>query len=195
MEGVAIGVNRHGVCVANTHLCSTTDVTYDILCEKLVRGTQSREDALAIVDGFMAEHKLQGGKILVASPVWSLLVEVLGDQYRFQDIAGSFAMTNDFSLLSHEPERTEVHTESSLIRHEVAWAAIETISGTGALKSLLRSHLPEKGPFSICCHGLEGFGTESSHIIEVREGYVAWSYLAGFPCENDYQTVRLFQGG
>ncbi len=59
---------------------------------------------------------------------------------------------------------------------------------------MLRSHLPKKGPYSICSHGLDGFGTETSHIIEVRAGYVAWSHLTGYPCENDYQTVRLFEG-
>jgi hypothetical protein len=69
-----------------------------------------------------------------------------------------------------------------------------TITSIGTLKGMLRSHLPEKGPFSICNHGLEGFGTESSHIIEVRDGYVAWSHLLGYPCQNDYQTIRLFEG-
>jgi hypothetical protein len=194
LEGIAIGVNRHGVCVANTHLCSTPDVTYDLLCEELVRRARSRDDVFAIAEGFVEQQRVQGGKILVASPAWTLLVEVLGDEYQIQDIEGSFAMTNDFALISHEPERAEVHTQSSRIRHEVATEMIRTITGIGALKGMLRSHLPEKGPYSICNHGQDGFGTETSHIIEVREGYVAWSHLVGLPCENDYVTVRLFQG-
>lgn len=33
LEGVSIGVNRHKVCVVNTHIESTEDVTYDVLCE------------------------------------------------------------------------------------------------------------------------------------------------------------------
>jgi hypothetical protein len=193
LAGVAIGLNRHGICVANTHLCSTPDVTYDLLCEELVRRAQRRDDVPAIVEGFMVEHRVQGGKILVASPACTLLVEVLGDEYQIQDVEGSFVMTNDFSLLSHAPERAEVHTQSSRIRHEVAWGMLETVSSIGELKGMLRSHLPEKGPFSICNHGLDGFGTESSHIIEVRDGYAAWSHLVGYPCENDYETVRLFQ--
>jgi len=193
LEGIAIGVNRHGICVANTHVVSTPEVTYDLLCEELVRRARTRDDVSSIIEGFMEQHTVQGGKILVASPEWTLLVEVLGDLFRIQDIEGSFVMTNDFSLISHEVERQEVHRQSSLIRHEVAWDMMQTISGIGALKGMLRSHLPKKGPFSICNHGLDGFGTETSHIIEVRGGYVGWSHLAGFPCENDYQTVRLFQ--
>ena len=193
LEGIAIGVNRHGICVANTHVVSTTDMTYDLLCEELVHRAGTRDDVLSIVEGFMAQHTVQGGKILVASPEWTLLVEVLGDVFRIQNIEGSFVMTNGFSLISHEVERPEVHRQSSLIRHQVAWDMMQTISTIGALKGMLRSHLPKKGPFSICNHGLEGFGTETSHIIEVRDGYVGWSHLTGFPCENDYQTVRLFQ--
>ena len=193
LAGFAIGVNRNGVCVANTHRVSTPDVTYDVLCEELVSRARSRDDVWSIVESYMAEYTVQGGKILVASPAWTLLVEVLGDEYQLQDVEGSFVMTNDFTLLSHEPERAEVHTQSSRIRHEVAWGMIETITSIGALKGMLRSHLPEKGPFSICNHGLDGFGTDSSLIIEVREEYVAWSHLFGNPCENDYQTVRLFE--
>ncbi len=194
LQGIAIGVNRHGICVANTHLCSTPDVTYDLLCEDLIRRAQSREDVPAIVEGFVAEHRVQGGKILVASPAWTLLVEVMGAEFQIQEFQGNFVMTNDFALISHEPERAEVHSQSSRIRHEVAWGMIQSITSIGALKAMLRSHLPKKGPYSICNHGLDGFGTETSHIIEVRDGYVGWSQLAGFPCENDYQTVRLFQG-
>ena len=88
LQGIAIGVNRHGICVANTHRCSTSDVTYDLLCEDLVHRAQSREDVPAIVKEFVAEHRVQGGKILVASPSSTLLVEVLGDEYQMQDLAG-----------------------------------------------------------------------------------------------------------
>ena len=91
-------------------------------------------------------------------------------------------------------DRARVHEQSSRTRLDMAGDMIPTISGIGALKGMLRSHLPKKGPFSICNHGLDGFGTETSHIIEVRDGYVGWSHLTGFPCVNDYLTVRLFQG-
>lgn len=90
-------------------------------------------------------------------------------------------------------DRPRVHEQSSRIRLEMAGEMIQMVAGISALKDVLRSHLPEKGPFSICNHDLDGFGTETSHIIEVRDGYVGWSHLAGFPCENDYMTVRLFE--
>jgi hypothetical protein len=44
VEGVSIGVNRHRICVANTHILSKTDVTYDLLCERLVYQAQGKAD-------------------------------------------------------------------------------------------------------------------------------------------------------
>jgi hypothetical protein len=70
---------------------------------------------------------------------------------------------------------------------------IETVSSIGALKGMLRSHVPEKGEFSICNHREDGGGTESSHIIQIQDSYVGWSASIGYPCENDYGTVQLFQ--
>ncbi len=145
LQGIAIGVNRQGICVANTHLCSTPDVTYDLLCEDLVRRAQSREDVPTIVEGFMAEHTVQGGKILVASTAWTLLVEVLGDEFQIQDFEDSFVMTNNFSLISHEPERAEIHRQSSRIRHEVAWGMIQSITSIGALEGHAALAPAEKG--------------------------------------------------
>jgi hypothetical protein len=43
LEGVSIGVNRHKICVANTHIATTADVPYDVLCEKLVNEAQGKK--------------------------------------------------------------------------------------------------------------------------------------------------------
>ena len=59
LEGVSIGVNRHSVCVANTHVVSTTDVTYDVLCEKLVNETQQRQDVPKVVADFIQEVRMR----------------------------------------------------------------------------------------------------------------------------------------
>lgn len=61
LEGVAIGVNRHKICVANTHVVSTPDVTYDILCERIISEAQEREDVPRIVKDFMQHNVAQGG--------------------------------------------------------------------------------------------------------------------------------------
>lgn len=193
LQGVAIGVNRHRICVANTHVVSTPDVTYDLLCEKLVEDAQEQEDVPRIVQAFMERHAVQGGRILVSSPGWTFLVEVFQDLFKIQEIEGSVAITNTFSLIPYKAERSDVHEQSSESRLRVASRVIGTINSVGALKGMLRSHLPEKGALSICNHGREGFGTESSHIIQIQGNYAGWSHLIGFPCENDYQTVQLFQ--
>jgi hypothetical protein len=193
-EGVSIGVNRHRICVANTHIVSTPDVTYDILCDRLIAEAQEKRDVPRIVKDFMAHNRLQGGRILVASPAWGFLVEVFEDLFRIDELGGGFVITNHFSLLPHRPERSEEREQSSWTRLRVAARGIQDVGNIGVLKSLLRSHSPFKGELSICNHRQDGGGTESSHIIQVQGGYVGWSYLSGYACENDYRTIRLFQG-
>ena len=194
LEGASIGVNRHRVCVANTHVVSTADVTYDLLCERLVRETRTREDVTEITGDFVRQHAVQGGRVLVSAPGWTALVEVLGNRFETQTIEGDFVITNDFSLIPYEAERPAVRQRSSAARLQVARDMIQTVSSIKALKSMLRSHVPERGELSICNHRQDGGGTESSHIIQIQGGYVGWSSLIGYPCENDYRTVQLFQG-
>jgi hypothetical protein len=193
LAGIAIGVNRHRICVANTHIVSTDDVTYDVLCKRLVCEAQNKADIPRIVRDFVDHNTVQGGRILVASPEWTFLVEVFGDLFEMQEVEGNFAITNTFSLIPH-PAESEVRQQSSLTRLETASRMIESISSMGALKAMLRSHLPEKGELSICNHRQDGGGTESSHIIQIRASYIGWSYTIGHPCENDYSQITLFTG-
>jgi hypothetical protein len=193
LEGVSIGVNRHGVCVANTHVVSTADVTYDLLCEQLVRRAKGREDVPKIVRSFVQQNRVQGGRILVASPEWAFLVEVFRDLYEVAEVEGDLVITNSFSLLPPPEGRSEMRERSSASRLRVASGMIETVSSIGGLKGMLRSHVPEKGELSICNHREGGGGTESSHIIQIQGSYVGWSASIGYPCESDYSTVQLFQ--
>ena len=193
-EGVSIGVNRHRVCVASTHVTATTGVPYDLLCERLVHQTREREDVPRLVREFMSGARVQGGRILISSPDWGVLVEVLGSRYEMQPIGGNWVMTNTFSLLPPVPDRSPVREHSSATRLQVASTHLQSLSTIGQLKSLLRSHIPEKGELSICNHRQDGGGTESSHIIHIQGGDITWFSLAGFPCENDYHCVRLFSG-
>jgi len=193
LEGVSIGVNRHKVCVANTHVVSTTDVTYDVLCERLVTEAQKREDVPRIVKDFMKHQTMQGGRILVSSPEWTYLIEVFKDVFEMDEIEGNFVMTNTFSLIPHQAEGPDALLASSANRLEVASRMIKSISSINALKSMLRSHIPDKGDLSICNHRQDGGGTESSHIIRIQGDQTDWSSSIGFPCENDYHTIQLFQ--
>ena len=81
--GVSIGVNKHKVCVANTHVESSHDPTYDILCEVLLQKAKKKADITGIVESFMQKNTLQGGRILVSSIGWSFLIEVYKQDYEF----------------------------------------------------------------------------------------------------------------
>lgn len=193
LEGISIGVNRHKICVANTHIATTTDVPYDVLCERMVNEAQRKKDVPRIVEDFMHHNSVQGGRILVSSPEWTFLIEVFKKTFRLKEVEGNVVITNRFSLISHKEERPEVREQSSTNRLQVASRMIRTISNIHALKSMLRSHVPEKGELSICNHRQDGGGTESSHIIRIQGHYIGWSSLIGYPCENDYYTIPLFQ--
>ena len=193
LEGISIGINKHKICVANTHVASSNDVTYDILCERLLDQAERKSDIPQIVKSFMDENAVQGGRILVASPAWTYLIEVFEKEFQLQEVEGNIAITNNFTLISHQAKKSKIREESSLNRLEVASRLVKDISNIGILKSMLRSHIPEKGELSICNHQEEGGGTESSHIIQIQGDYIGWSSLVGFPCENDYSTVQLFQ--
>jgi len=192
LEGVSIGINKHKICVANTHVESTDGVTYDVLCERLLDQAQRKSDVPRIVNDIMEHNDVQGGRILVSSQTWTYLIEVFEKVFKVQEIEGSMAITNNFSLISHQANRPKVREESSVNRLEAASSMIKGISNIGMLKSMLRSHIPEKGELSICNHQQDGGGTESSHIIQIQGDYVGWSSLIGSPCENDYRTVQLF---
>lgn len=191
--GVSIEVNRDRVCVANTHIISSPDLTYDMLCERLLQGVRQPEDVPRVVDAFMAEHRVQGGRILVGGPEWAYLVEVYQDQWLMEQVVGDLAITNRFTLLPFRAQRPEVRDESSFTRLQTALQAMEAITKVQTLKALLRSHTPAKGDLSICNHRDDGGGTESSHIVQVWGGSVVWWSLSGFPCENDYSPAVLFQ--
>lgn len=192
IEGVSIGVNRSRVCVANTHVFTTPGAAYDLLCEEILVGAKARQDVDRIVKDFVARNEAQGGRILVASPEWGVLVEVLDRDFGIQEIDGGFIVTNHFSFLVPQRAGLPKPGGSSLSRLETAQRMLKEITGPGPLKEMLRSHLPEKGGSSICNHG-DGGGTESSHIIQIQGSHVSWSSLYGSPCRNDYQTVALFQ--
>ena len=146
-----------------------------------------------MVEDFMNHNRVQGGRILVSSPEWTFLIEVFKEIFRLKEVEGNFVITNGFSLIPHEAERPKVREQSSANRLEVASRMINSIANIKALKSMLRSHLPEKGELSICNHRQDRGGTESSHIIQIQGDYVGWSSLIGYPCENDYNTIQLFQ--
>jgi hypothetical protein len=194
LEGIAIGVNRCKICVANTHIVSTPDSTYDILCERLIQEARTQRDIPGIVKSYVAHHRVQGGRILVSSPTWTFLVEVLGDRFEIREIEGNFVITNSFSLIPYEAEKPQIRKQSSASRLQVASQMVDSIRNMNQLKSMLRSHVPDKGDLSICSHWQDGGGTESSHIVQICGEYTSWTSLVGFPCENDYQTVQLFSG-
>jgi hypothetical protein len=190
-QGVSIGVNRYQICVANTHVVTTKDPTYDLLCEEILYHARCKKDVPQVVAEYMGRNRVQGGRILVASPRWVLLVEVYKSEYALREVEPDTVITNTFSLLERESGQSKVREDSSASRLKVAQAMAKEISTIGALKAMLRSHEPEKGELSICNHRQDGGGTESSHIIQIQGDRTTWISSTGFPCESDYHSLPL----
>jgi hypothetical protein len=121
------------------------------------------------------------------------LVEVYKKEFYLQEIDQNKVITNSFEYLSSKVRRSEDFEFSSKNRLRAAKQLISVSPTVEKIKNLLRSHIPEKGALSICNHRPDGGGTESSHIIRINENNISWSFLIGFPCENDYATIQLFQ--
>lgn len=60
------------------------------------------------------------------------------------------------------------------------------------LMAFHRSHLPERGPFSVCMHRPDAL-TVSFSLVEVDAESVALSYASGPPCSTDFETVVTLQ--
>jgi hypothetical protein len=83
-----------------------------------------------------------------------------------------------------EAERLRAITLAGLVPDPVAITP-------GVLDRFHRSHLPERGPFSVCMHRLEA-ETRSLTTISVLEGAARLEYLPGAPCEGAAPTeLRL----
>ena len=64
--GLAIGVNRYGLAVSNTHVRNTADPSYHMLTEQILMFSKDAEDGLAlVVDTLKKERTYQWGNLIV----------------------------------------------------------------------------------------------------------------------------------
>ena len=79
-------------------------------------------------------------------------------------------------------------------RIEVYETTIGTDSpaGVGDLASYHRSHLPERGPYSVCMHRNDARTQSLSHIAVTAE-QVAFRYAPGSPCETAFQPAVILR--
>ena len=97
----------------------------------------------------------------------------------------------DFALIPEDTPGVQPHPVCSQTRLATATRAIGQIRDLAGVMALVRSHEPQKGDRSICCHG-GTFFTESSHIIRITERGILWYFLRGSPCEGQYLVLDLF---
>jgi hypothetical protein len=75
-------------------------------------------------------------------------------------------------------------------RAGVVRAAAKSSLTPAGLRKLHQSHLPERGPFSICMHRKDARTVSYTEIVAAKSG-VAMRYAAGSPCTKKPGTPRL----
>ncbi len=87
-------------------------------------------------------------------------------------------VSSSFDAVSALRERTKVLRE---LEPPAAGASAER------MRSFLRSHLPERGPDSVCMHRADARTVSASHIV-VTEREVSFHYCPGPPCRTDFDA-------
>jgi len=81
------------------------------------------------------------------------------------------------------------YDERAAERARTAICEAQSLGTLAAMRKLHASHLPERGPFSICMHRSDA-ATESYSEVNVTRRGIAMSYQAGAPCKGRSRVTR-----
>jgi hypothetical protein len=83
--GLAIGVNRQGLAIANTHVRNTPDPSYYMLTEQLFMFAKDAEDSLGMtVDQLKMGRRYQWGNMILADNDSMLVIELAGSDHSIE---------------------------------------------------------------------------------------------------------------
>ncbi|NWF96324.1 MAG: hypothetical protein HXY34_09285 [Candidatus Thorarchaeota archaeon] len=207
VTGLAIGVNRHGLAVANTHVRSTDDPSYHVLTEQILMFAKDAEDGLSMTaDILKAGRKYQWGNLILADHDSILAIEIAGDQHSIEWSERKVLRTSHHIMLDTEDELRKYHTqgsstsfEDSSRRVERGYELLRSVNNAGDVFSLLKDHGESPGQASICKHALapDQYQTAMSYVIEVdhkqdtAKPKVLFHVARGTPCRSSYSAIPL----
>jgi hypothetical protein len=207
VTGLTIGVNRHGLAVANTHVKSTDDVTYDVLTEQILMFAKDAEDGLSMtVEHLRSGKSYQWGNLILADHDSMLAIEIAGDDHSIEWSerkvlrTGHHIMLDTEDVLRQNSNSGEVDDyELSVKKVERGYELIRNVKSVNDVFSLLKDHGDSPGQSSICRHqaGPESLETKMSYIIEIDHSQdvlrpkVMFHVSNGVPCQVSYSTIPL----
>jgi Transport and Golgi organisation 2 len=121
-------------------------------------------------------------RLLVFDSRQKTIVELRWDLERLAARDHPWRMQHWFSSGYDEPRAERVRGQIC-----AAWHA--SLGGTAALRKLHTSHLPRRGPFSICMHRSDA-ATVSYSEVNFSSQRVTLRYSSGPPCRGERATVK-----
>lgn len=202
LEGLAIGVNRHGLAIANTNVLRTPDPSYTVLTEQLLLFAKDAEDGLSLtVDQLKRGRSYQWGNLVLADEDSMLVIEIAGNDHSIEWSERRALRTGHHIMLDTEPtlRAEESGYDSSVKRVERGYDLIRQASSLKDVFALLRDHNETAGQESLCCHAVKegGYATFMSYLIEIDHSTdsgkprIVFHVAKGNPCQSEFTAIPI----
>jgi hypothetical protein len=200
--GLAIGVNRNGLAIANTHVRNTDNPSYHTLTEQLLMFAKDAEDSLSMtVDHLQRGKKYQWGNLLLADKDSMLAIELAGSDHSIEWSERRVLRTSHHIMLdTEETLRSEENSyDQSVRRFERGYDLIRQVSAVSDLFAMLKDHGETQGSASLCRHEGEGSkaNTAMSYVIEIDNNTetgkpkIVFHVAKGNPCQSEYTAIPI----
>ncbi|MHA1634190.1 MAG: carcinine hydrolase/isopenicillin-N N-acyltransferase family protein [Candidatus Thorarchaeota archaeon] len=200
--GLAVGVNRNGLAIANTHVRNTNDPSYHLLTEQLLMFTKDAEDSLSMtVDHLHRGRKYQWGNLILADRDSILGLELAGSDHSIEWSERRVLRTSHHIMLdTEETLRSEGNVyDQSVKKVEHGYELIRQVKTVDDVFTMLKDHGEIHGSTSICCHpdDVNQIRTTMSYVIEVDncaesgKPKIIFHVAKGNPCESEFTSIPI----
>lgn len=200
--GLAIGVNRHGLVIANTHVRNTPDPSYYMLTEQLLMFAKDAEDGLSMtVDQLQKDRKYQWGNLVLADDDSMLVIELAGSDHSIEWSERRVLRTGHHIMLDTEQTLRDEESgyDCSVKRVERGYDLIRQATSFDDILALLKDHGEAPGQESLCRHatGDANFTTTMSYVIEVDHNTdsgkpkIVFHVAKGNPCQSEFRAIPI----
>ena len=207
VTGLTIGVNRYGLAVANTHVKSTKDVTYDVLTEQILMFAKDAEDGLALtVEHLKSGKSYQWGNLILADNDSMLAIEIAGTDHSIEWSERKVLRTGHHIMLDTEDTLRQSSNSAEIDDYELSvkkvergYDLIKNVKTIQDVLNLLKDHGESPGQSSICRHGsgpgsletMMSYVVEIGHSQDVTRPRVIFHVSRGFPCQTPHTSIPL----
>ncbi len=200
--GIAIGVNRHGLAVANTHVKATADPSYHGLTEQLLLFAKDAEDALSMTaDHLKSGRVYQWSNLILADKDSMLVIELAGSEHNIEWSERKVLRTSHHIMLDTEDDVRQAigdAYEHSIQRLDRGYELMRQASRPEHVFSLLKDHGGTPGQSSLCRHGSGGeYSTVMGYVVEVDfntesgRPKTVIHVAKGNPCQASFTAIPL----